>query len=134
MDYDKLLDRVYSSLPKKSKEDERFELPVPQSLVQGQKTLIKNFSALAKELHRDEKHIFKFITKEFATAATIDGSKLVLNGKFSPDQIQKMFDSYTKEYVLCHVCGKPETKIVDEQGVKMLKCQACGALSSIRRI
>ena len=134
MEYEKMLNRLYMSLPAKSESSERFELPVLESNLQGKKTIIRNFSKALKTIKRKEKHFYKYITKETATAATIDGPKLILNGKFYPDMIGKIFTKYLQEFVLCHECGKPDTEINERNGVKVLKCTACGALNPLKKL
>ena len=129
-----MLERAYSSLPKHALAKERFEMPSAESHIQGNKTIIKNFSQLVKAINRPEKHIFKFITKETATAATAGEGKLVLNGKFSNEQVNSLFKSYIEQFLLCHECKKPDTRIIEQQGVKVIKCDACGAISPLKRI
>ena len=129
-----MLNRPYSSLPEKSVSKERFEVPKLESRVQGKKTVISNFSSAVKGVQRDERQLYKFIAKETATAMSIEEGKLIMNGKFYPEMIDKMFSSYLKEYVFCHECKKPDTNIVENHGVKMLKCTACGALSALKKI
>ncbi len=133
MEYNKMLDRLYMQLPQAEGSGERFEIPRLESYIQGHKTIVKQFSQAMKAVGRDEKQVLKFITKELGTAATINEGRLVLNGKFFPDQINKMFTNYVKIFVLCPECGKPDTKSKDQSGVKMLKCEACGAVSPIRK-
>nr|1K81_A Chain A, PROBABLE TRANSLATION INITIATION FACTOR 2 BETA SUBUNIT [Methanocaldococcus jannaschii] len=36
--------------------------------------------------------------------------------------------------VICRECGKPDTKIIKEGRVHLLKCMACGAIRPIRMI
>ncbi|MFH1391613.1 MAG: translation initiation factor IF-2 subunit beta [Candidatus Diapherotrites archaeon] len=134
MEYDKMLTRLYSSLPEKSISKERFELPKLDSTVQGKKTIIKNFSQAIKSVKRDEKAFYKYLTKETATSAVLADGKLTLNGKFWPEVLDKLFDNYLKEYVLCHECKKPDTEITERNGIKMLKCTACGAISPLKKI
>jgi translation initiation factor 2 subunit 2 len=134
MEYEKMLDRLYMSLPKHTLSKERFELPKIDSMIQGNKTIVKNFSQIAKTVKRDEKHLFKFITKEVATAATIEEGRLILNGKFDEKQINNLFQNYFKQFVLCHECKKPDTKIIEHQRVKVLKCEACGAISPVKSL
>lgn len=133
MEYEEMLDRIYDSLPEKTKKHERFEMPVADSFVQGNKTIVKNFSAILKTINRDERHLFKFLTKETATAASIDDSgRLILNGKFSQEQVNQLLRNYITQFVLCPECKRPDTHTIEKQGVKMLKCEACGAISSVR--
>jgi len=133
MEYDQMLDRLYMQLPQKEKGGERFEIPKLDSYLQGHKTVVKQFTQAMKAVGRDEKHVLKFITKELGTAATVSEGRLVLNGKFFAEQINKMFTNYVKIFVLCPECNRPDTKFSDQHGVKMLKCEACGALSPIRK-
>ena len=134
MEYEKMLNRLYGSLPEKTSSKERFDLPRLESSIQGKKTLIRNFSQALKTVKRSEKHFYKYFTKETGTAATIEEGKLLLNGKFYPDVIDKLFTSYLNEFVLCHECHKPDTEIAERNGVKMLKCTACGALNPLKKI
>ncbi len=132
MDYEKMLDRAYEKMPKKKKTDERFEVPKLKAEIQGTRTVIRNFEKTIKDLHRNVKHAFKFITGEAGTSGSIEGQNVILNGKFSPDSVQKIFEEYVNKYVICKECGKPDTKIIEQNSVKMLKCDACGALSPIK--
>ncbi len=132
MEYEKMLDRLYMSLPEHTKTKERFEMPLIESFTQGPKTYVKNFNAILKIIRRDEKHLFKYISKEFGTAAFVEDGRLILNGKFSQQQTQKLFDDYIKQFILCPECSKPDTNIAERQGVRMLKCEACGAISSVK--
>jgi len=129
-----MLSRLYMSLPEKTVAKERFEIPQFDSSVQGKKTIIRNYSQVLKTIKRDEKHFYKYFTKETATSAAIEDGKLTMTGKFYPDVINKLFMGYVNEYVLCHECKKPDTQIIERSGVKVLKCTACGALSPIKKI
>lgn len=129
-----MLDRLYLSLPEQTKTKERFEMPKVESFTQGQKTIIKNSSALVKAVHREEKHLMKFLTKELAVPASTSEGRIILTGKFSEGQIRNSIENYIKEFVLCKECGKPDTKFKEMQGIKMLKCEACGAMTSMKQL
>ncbi len=129
-----MLDRLYLSLPKEALTRERFEMPKPDSFIQGNKTIVKNFNQIIKSLNREEKHLIKFITGEVATAVGVEGERAIINGKFNQLQVEKIFNSYLNQFVLCFECKKPDTKFIEEHGVKMLKCTACGALHPIKKI
>ncbi len=132
MDYDKMVDRLYMGLPDKSKSGERFEMPTAESLVQGSKTIVKNYLQIVKQVNANERHLLKFITKETGTSAGVKEERLYLNRKMGSHQVQKIFEDYIKQFILCPECGKPDTKAVEKSGVKMLKCEACGALSAVK--
>lgn len=133
MEYEKMLKGLYASLPEKSKKHERFQMPEAESFIQGNKTIVQNFSAILKVIIRDSKHLFKFLAKETATSAAIDdNNRLVLSGKFSREQVNRLIESYITQFILCPECKRPDTKVVEKQGVRMLKCEACGAISSVK--
>lgn len=133
LDYEKLLDRGYSLIPAKTTSGERFEIPVVDTLQQGNKTFIKNFDLIAGKLRRDPKMIMKYFTKELAIPATIEGQRLVLHGKFGDRALNERLKAFTQIFVLCKECHKPDTKIMEgEHGRKMLVCEACGARAPIK--
>ena len=35
---------------------------------------------------------------------------------------------------LCKECGKPDTKFKEMKGIKMLKCDACGAMTPVKQL
>lgn len=133
MEYKEMLDKLYSSLPESSKKHERFQMPVADSFVQGNKTIVKNFSAILKVINRDSRHVLKFFSTETATSAAIDESgRLVLSRKFNQDQVSKMVSSYISQFVICPECKRPDTHVAERQGVRVLKCEACGAIISVK--
>lgn len=129
-----MLDRLYMSLPKQALSKERFELPKIESHIEGTKTIVTNFASIIKLIHRDEKHLMKFVSKESAVPSFVSGGRLILNGKFSQQQAEELIHSYIKQFVLCRECGKPDTKFTEMQGVKMMKCEACGALNPVKHL
>lgn len=133
MKYEEMLDQLYKALPEKTKKHERFEMPQAEALIQGSKTIVKNFGAILKIIKRDEKHLFKFLAKETATAASVDDAgRLILTGKFSHEQVNKLLQTYINQFVLCPECRRPDTHVMEKQGIRMMKCEACGALSSVK--
>jgi len=133
-EYEKMLERAYLSVPKKALEHERFEIPRVESMIQGSKTIIRGFNALLREMRRDEKHFLKYLTKETATSVTKGNNQIIINGKFNVVQLNRLIENYFKQFVLCPVCGKPDTKVVSQNGTKMMKCEACGAISPVKGI
>lgn len=127
-----MLKGLYASLPEKTKRHERFQIPEADSFIQGNKTVVKNFSAITKVIGRNPKHLLKFLAKETATSASVDDNRLVLNGKFGREQVNRLIASYITQFLLCPECKRPDTKVVEKQGVRMLKCEACGAISSVK--
>lgn len=131
-DYTKLLDRLYDKLPGNVMNKERFETPKAISAVEGSKTVISNYKQICDTLRRSPTHLLKFLLKEMATSGNVDGQRLVLSGKFYPYVINEKIGIYVNLYVICPTCNRPDTDIIDEGRIKMLKCSACGAKSSVK--
>jgi len=133
MGYDELLERAYSLLPEKATKRERFEMPVIESFIQGNKTIIKNFDSIAERLRRRQDEIAKYFFRELAIPGTLEGRNLILNGKFHDRVLNDRLKTYVESYVLCKECKKADTKLIEmERGVKIMVCEACGARSPVR--
>ena len=133
MDYDKLLARGYAQIPEKTGTGERFEMPVMDAMVEGSKTIVRNFDFVCDKLRRKPRFVMKFFTKELAVPASIEGPRPILQGKFFPKVLNDRLKLFVGMYVLCKECGKPDTNIVeDEHGGKMLVCEACGARAPVK--
>jgi len=133
-DYDKLLERVWTKLPEKLKSHERFEMPSADTLIEGNQTIIRNFSEISNTLNRDSKYILKFLLKELAAPGTLEGNRVIIQRILRKQAINEKLQAYAKEYVFCHECGRPDTKITSLEGQKIIKCEACGGWWPLRRI
>ncbi len=131
LSYEEMLDRAYKLMPPIVFEKKRFEVPKVQVSVEGNKTIFKNAKEIADYLRRDIKHMLKFIGKDMGAAWRIDGNRVIFVGKFSGFTLNQKVDRYVKTYVICPVCGKPDTKLVKVDRVLVLKCMACGAMSPV---
>ena len=132
MTYEKLLDKAFSKMPKKTEVSERFEIPKAKSFIQGNKTILDNFAQIASIFRREQEHLMKYLSRELAAPAQISERKLVLVGKLSNDRINKKIEAYAKEFVICKECGKPDTELVKKQRFLFVHCLACGAEHSVR--
>ena len=134
MDYKELLKRARSQLPSEILEHKRFEIPRPRSFVTGMRTTLSNFKEICDALNREPRHVLKFLSGEMATAATIQGTRANFQGRFGRDTFERLIERYIKEFVVCPICKRPDTKIVKEKRFLFLRCEACGAKSSIRPV
>jgi len=132
MEYEKLLKKAYKDVKVVEHNGERFEIPRVAGEVSGNNTFITNIFSIADYLRRDVNHIAKFLQKELATTGRIQGSRLVLKGKLNSSLVNEKVEKYAREFVICNVCGKPDTEIVSEKGIKHKHCLACGAKSPIK--
>lgn len=130
-DYTKLLERAYSNLPKTVGTGERFEIPKVVGIRMGRRTIVQNFVDISSVMNRDPHHLLKFLSRELATAASLDGSRAIFQGKFDVGTVTRLLNIYAQRYVICPICNRPDTKIEKEGRYLFLRCEACGAKSSI---
>jgi len=132
--YEELLAKAIEELPKEIKKSERFEIPKVIVQREGSKTIIKNFSQLAKAINRSEEHLYKYIVKSMGTAGLLESGRVILQGKFNREEVQREIDNYVKTYVLCKECSSPDTEFVREERVLMVRCLACGAKHPVKGV
>jgi translation initiation factor 2 subunit 2 len=130
--YDIMLAEAFEKVKKPEKSSERFEVPKVIGAVSGKNTLITNIKQIADYIRRPAEHLARFLLKELATPGKIENERLVLNTKLNSSKVNDKILQYTSEFVLCKECGKPDTEIISEKGVKYKHCLACGAKSPVR--
>jgi translation initiation factor 2 subunit 2 len=135
-EYDNLLKRGRSQVPKDAfdKSGERFQVPDVQLIVQGNRTIWQNFQEIVDVLNRPGKEVLKYVSGQLATAGTIEGGNAIFNGKFYSHNVQDVLEEYIQDYVICPVCGRPDTHMEKEKNAYYLRCSACGARTSIRPV
>jgi len=132
-DYESLLKRLQGRLGNTSrKEASRLEIPSPQINWQGQRTIFRNFIEFPKALRRDPEKLLLYLNKELASAGYIAGDRVIFLGRKEPSSFGTLIDRYVKEYVICPVCGSPDTRTEKNKKLGFLLCEACGARSSIK--
>ncbi|MHA1754048.1 MAG: translation initiation factor IF-2 subunit beta [Candidatus Odinarchaeia archaeon] len=131
-EYKNLLKRLRSDLPKAVLEHSRFTIPRVDSFIEGNRTFIRNFHEITDILARPENAVLKYIARELATAGTIEGTQAIFQGKFNRSTLNAVLERYTKLYVICPECGKPDTEIIKERRYQFLVCKACGARNSVK--
>ena len=133
-DYNKLLERLWGELPEKVKGGDRFEMPKADVWVEGNQTIIRNFTEIANTLDREGKYILQFLSKELAAPGTTEGNRAIIQRRLKKHLIDDKLSAYAKEYVFCHECNRPDTTITILEGQKIIKCTACGGWWPLRRI
>lgn len=132
--YEKLLDQAFGKLPKRSESGERFQMPRASILPDGARTIITNFVEISNALRRKSDHLQKFLLKELATSGELQGNRLVVQGRFRSDVVNRKIELYAKEYVFCPDCGKPDTKFMKDDRYLFLKCEACGSKHVVKKV
>ena len=132
MDYKKMLLEGRKCLPKKVDKKERFEVPKVKGHLQGNTTVISNFHQIIQGLGRTKEHILKFLLKELATPGDVTKTALILRRKISASSVNEKIQKYAKMFVICQLCGKPDTKIIKEGGIGFIRCMACGSKNPLK--
>jgi len=131
--YENLLKRIEDKLGDSNAESSaRFELPIVDIMWEGQKTFLRNFSEFPNVLRRDPDKVLQYLSKEFAVPAERLGDKAMFVGRRAPDDFTRLFQIYVKDYVECPTCKSPDTKILKENRISFLICEACGAKSTLK--
>lgn len=131
--YEALLKRARAALPEKTLSGERFEPPLAETQIQGPKTIVRNFDVICQKLRREPALLTKYLSKELAVPATMDGPRLILHGKVFDRIINEKLGNFINIYVICKECKRPDTKLTEsEHGVRTLVCEACGARAPAR--
>lgn len=131
MDYDDQLDRALDETPDIDAAADRFDVPDPDIRQEGKLTVYENFQETVSRLNRDEDHVMQFLQNELGTSGHIDESgRARLKGEFRLQRIQEALDDYVEGFVRCSECGLPDTVFEREDGVLLIRCEACGAQSS----
>ena len=131
-EYDKLLSKAYDKIPEIVKKSSRFEIPKVRIRIESKNTFIENFNDIIKILNRDKRHFLGIFLKKAGTMGEIRGQQLFLKSIYKPQVLNRLIEIYTKLYVLCDICNKPDT-IIQKEGKKLyLKCAACGARKEVK--
>jgi len=74
--YETLLNRIQGDLAHASKKDSaRLEIPEPQIIWVGQRTIFRNFMEFPKALRREPEKLLLYLNKELASAGYIAGEQ-----------------------------------------------------------
>lgn len=131
-EYEKMLEEAYKKIKPVVVEKARFEVPKVQGMIEGNKTIITNFLQICSVLRREPAHLMKFLSRELAALATLEGERLVLNRKINSTMINEKIQLYVNEFVICPECKKPDTELIKENKFMFIHCLACGAKHSVR--
>ena len=130
--YDELIDKAYEKIPDNVKKLSRFVIPKVELRIEAKYTYITNFNKIINTLIRDRKHFIGVFLKKVGTMGEIRGQQLFLKGIYKEQVLNRLIEQYSKTYVLCKICNKPDTEIQREGKKNYLKCTACGAREEIR--
>src|SRR3989338_8170089 len=96
--YEELLKRVREKLPDSILSKERFDFPKAKGHIQGNRTVINNFSQIVSTFGREQGHLLKYLQRELATPASVDGPRLILGRKINASLINVKLEQYAQEF------------------------------------
>ncbi len=130
--YESLLKRAQELLPQKNLATERLEVPKVLGHIQGNRTVVSNFHAIAEIIRRPQEHFLKYLLKELATSGEVTKTALILGTKVPASRVNDKIQQYLKDFVICPECKRPDTKLEKEDNVTFIKCSACGAKHAVK--
>jgi translation initiation factor 2 beta subunit (eIF-2beta)/eIF-5 len=109
----------------------RYKMPkVELRTKKNNKTYLTNLDKIAQSLNRKPDELIKWFSHNLGVSCSKkDGC---INGQFDVLQIQDVLQKYIVEYVLCKVCGNPETTYVVSKKTMSMDCAACGGSSEMK--
>lgn len=130
--YEDLLKRIEDklSLSESKSQPARLEIPHPEVVWIGQKSIFRNFFIYPKLLRRESDHFLIFLAKELATAASLDNDRAIFIGRKPSDSFAYLIQRYINLYVNCQVCESQDTYLEKIKRLYFIHCEACGAKST----
>jgi translation initiation factor 2 subunit 2 len=133
-EYEKMLDRAFEKMPKLAADISDFKIPAADTLMQGNKTVVRNIAQIAEKARRKPEEIARYLSKELAVPANAEGQTLMISGKFRQEDISARIKKYFETYVICKECKKPDSHLEQSgRGMVMFVCEACGSRYGIKR-
>ncbi|HUK38850.1 MAG TPA: translation initiation factor IF-2 subunit beta [Methanomicrobiales archaeon] len=131
--YEDLLKKAYSQITEVESSHERFSVPAAKVFIEGKTTVLENFAEIADILNRSPEDLLKYLVGELGTAGKVEGNRAVFNGKFEPGTVAGLVRSYVEDYVICSECGRPDTRLVKDGRIPILRCDACGGHRPVKK-
>lgn len=130
--YEDLLRRAKEKLPHALSTGERFQIPEADIQTEGKTTILRNFADICEAIRRSPSSVLQYLLRELGTAGAQEDGRVVFKGKVTSQQVDSRIKGYVEAYVLCGECGRPDTRLVKEDRVALLECEACGARRPVK--
>ena len=121
-------------MPKPLTSGERFQIPDAELISEGKTTVLRNFIDITTAINRDPDQVLQYLLRELGTAGAAEERRVVFKGKVTAAQVADRLKSYIETYVTCSECGRPDTRLVKEDRVAILECDACGARRPVKMV
>ncbi|MCL4383340.1 MAG: translation initiation factor IF-2 subunit beta [Candidatus Marsarchaeota archaeon] len=132
-EYFELLDRAFSKRPDLAIDISDFKIPKVDAFIEGNKTIIRNIGIIADKGRRKIIDIARFLSKELGVPVNNEEQRIIINGKFTTEDLDKRIEKYFHTYVICKECKKPDSHLeVIGGGMYNFICEACGARYGVK--
>jgi translation initiation factor 2 beta subunit (eIF-2beta)/eIF-5 len=101
---------------------------------ENKKTHIYNFSYFYVPINRDREHVLKYILDELNVTGSIkDNDSVLLNGRYTTNQILSLLKTYRTIYIVCKTCKNDSTKLEKDPVTRLLYicCDSCKSKNCI---
>jgi len=132
--YEALLQRAKGAMPKPITSGERFQIPDAELISEGKTTVLRNFIDITTAINREPNQVLQYLLRELGTAGSLEERRVVFKGKVTAQQVADRVKSDIETYVTCSECGRPDTRLVKEDRVAILECDACGARRPVKMV
>src|SRR3989304_4262031 len=128
------LQRAEGAMPKPLTAGGRFHIPDAELISEGKTTVLRNFIDITTAINRDPNQVLQYLLRELGTAGSLEERRGGFKGKVTAQQVADRVKSYIDTYVTCSECGRPDARLVKEDRVAILECDACGARRPVKMV
>ena len=109
----------------------RYKMPkLDTNWRKNNKTYFKNLDKVAESLNRTSVEIIKWYGYTLGVNANIKDHSL--NGQYDTKKLQRLFQEYIDNHIICGVCKNPETTYSIVKSKLGKQCASCGGLSKVK--
>ena len=137
IDYNQLLDNFNFSKIKQTSltlEPLIIKKKPKQTIINNMWNIFTKIHKLRDKTFNYEENFIKFLCNEINKSCRFNGKKqLIMDGKFTHVQVEKLLTNYILKYVICNACKSYNTFISKEEKLVKINCNQCTSINSIRK-
>lgn len=130
--YEEMLENALKNLPNVVSITDRYTLPDLEIKHEKNKTYVLNIKEILYKIKRSPEEFRSDFLRILGVPGRFEREVLVLNGLINRETLKRKLEEYVKFFVICEICKKPETIIINENNIRYLKCEACGNKKILR--
>lgn len=99
-------------------------------------TQIQNLNAIASALNRPLEYLSRYFELELELRGAMDDRQRwfkLCDAELSEQELVMVLDKFIRRFVLCYICGNPETALTLFQTYIAKECGACGQSTRVDR-